>query len=251
MAWSLRRQLASIQNKTSQTVTTGTTGQSIAIDEAPYVAIAFDNTATASGDNNEVVSVTIGALSLVKVAEWTNAAAAGAGVTVSLWFARSDISVASGATLTVTFAAATVAKAIASESFRKTAGFISTLYQKDATYSSEVDAGDTGAITAGSLRNTEHLFIRATAVEGPTATSTVTSGYTAGAQNIATAGGVADTNVAIVVEWRILTATTSTSDPTLTDTTTDTAAVFAAITEVPPQSRVLTAMQAVKRAASF
>src|SRR5439155_21107858 len=97
---------------------------------------------------------------------------------------------------------------------------------------SDVQA-DAGLITPSGLPNTEHLFIRGTASEASGQSYTVSPNYTAFTHTSSTfAGGATSTSMDARGEFRIFTATTDTTDPTMSSTSRDRASTMVALKEV-------------------
>src|SRR5439155_1474058 len=97
---------------------------------------------------------------------------------------------------------------------------------------SDVQA-DAGLITLSGLPNTEHLFIRGTASEASGQSYTVSTNYTAFTHTSSTfAGGATSTSMDARGEFRIFTATTDTTDPTMSSTSRDRASTMVALKEV-------------------
>jgi len=190
------------------------------------LALASDNQAIVDGasENHEYVWDDAGNV-YAKCREHTIAGgAANLGVTVSLW--TSELSAAlTGKFITFSYGSGTAA-AWAYEYFTKAAANID-LLSTDA----RVDSGaDPGALTLSGLAAAEHLFLRATGHEGPS-----TDAYTATASHTArstgtNAGGAATDDISVALEWRILNATTDTTDPAWAGSR-DHASVMAAIDE--------------------
>lgn len=93
------------------------------------------------------------------------------------------------------------------------------------------DGADPGSMTISGLSNIERLYIRATASESENATEfTNTTNYTNIPNQISSTVGATDTNIGIRGEFRILTGTGDSSDPTLFSA--DHASVYLALEEV-------------------
>jgi len=190
------------------------------------LALATDNRALVDGESASHEYVWDDAANVyAKCREHTIAGgAAGAGVTISLWTAELAAAL-TGKFITFSFGNV-VAGAWAYEYFSKAATSIDLL-----SVGARVDAGaDPGALTLGSLAAAEHLFLRATGHEGPS-----TDAYTATASHTArstgtNAGGAAADDISVALEWRILNATTDTTDPAWAGSR-DHASVMAAVDE--------------------
>src|SRR5207247_9453502 len=94
---------------------------------------------------------------------------------------------------------------------------------------SDVQA-DAGLITLSGLPNTEHLFIRGTASEASGQSYTVSPNYTAFTHTSSTfVGGATSSSMDARGEFRIFTATTDTTDPTMSSRSRDCASSLVAL----------------------
>lgn len=132
-----------------------------------------------------------------------------------------------GSTITANFTSIT-AKAIVVREFTIGAG--STIAVAGTIQTLANDNADPGAMTVGGLTSTEYLWIRSTALERANATWTATASHTTSGCN-GTTGTSGASNMNICGEFRILTATTDTSDPTA-GSNDDDASLFMAFREV-------------------
>jgi hypothetical protein len=91
------------------------------------------------------------------------------------------------------------------------------------------DAADPGSIAMAGMPSAEHLWVRVTALERASGgTWTVSTNFTTAGCN-GTTGSTADTNIEACGEYRIVSATSQTSDPT--GTAVDNASVYIPFTE--------------------
>ena len=188
---------------------------------AVVVLIALDNVQTTDGNTSLVTAVTddLG-LTYTKIGEYTTGqGGAGSGATVAAWFADGTIAIPASSTRIVT---------ITHGSVTARAGYVSYFNRTSTTLPVKVigtpatladTAADPGSLTVSGLSSTAYLFIRATALETASGTAiTVTAGWTntPGAATGGTTGGAANTNVSLATEHLISTATSATSDFTVT-----------------------------------
>lgn len=154
---------------------------------------------------------------------------AGSGATISLWVYRATANIASGATVTFTLANSTTAKSAIGWEFTVTSG--NTLQLAGAVQAEKHDGADSGSLQISGLSNIERLYWRAMALERDTGgTFTETADFTSiGVANADT--GVPQDSMEARGEFRILTDTGSTSDPTL-GSAVDGVDLFAALEEV-------------------
>jgi hypothetical protein len=191
--------------------------------------IGKDNAATSDGNTNEVTSGqdTKGNVWL-PAREFCNAqGAANAGVTVAVYYSvLTSALVASVDTITFNFSDTRTAKGFTVNEFSIGAG--NTVAVESAIDLAN-DGADPGSMTLSGLPSREYLFIRALAHENPGATLTRTTNYGAMSSG-STSGGSGVTNISATGEYRILTGTGDTSDPTWTAD--DTASIYLAFKEV-------------------
>lgn len=190
--------------------------------------VALDNTSTTDAQTSEVSSVTDSAgTTYSKVGEFCNGqGAAGAGATISVWKSIHATGLNGSQSITANLANSVTAKCIMAFRF----GTSATNVQLAGSLQTLANCGvDPGSMTVSGLPSKEYLFVRAIAGETNSTTSlTVTSNY-GDFSNGQTSGGASNTNMAVRGEYRILTGTSSTSDPTWTAA--DHASVFFALDE--------------------
>lgn len=189
-------------------------------------AVATDNVALADGESSDhlyiwddIVNTSNGNL-YTKLGEYTIAGGgADLGVTVSLWVVVVRQALTTSNIITFTFSPVSDFVCVY-ERFTKASTYL-TMLGKD----QRVDSGaDPGSLTVGSLASAEHLFLRASAHEGPSSDT-----YTASASYAKQSGGV--TAISVALEWRILTATTDSTDPSWSGAATDHASIMVALDE--------------------
>lgn len=219
------------QSKTAGTTLTLNDNSEGVAGKAVVIAVALDNTLTTDGDNSLVTSITDGNSNLYeKVAEFTNGqGAAAGGATCSLWCCR-KLATTLSTLITINHGSVT-ARAANARFYSLGAGNQLTWVASPATLAN--DGADPGSLSLSSLTSLEYLFYRATAYEAalvttPTASTNFSlSPGTAGGDG--TASGGAASNMSVFSEYRIVTATSQTSDPTVTSA--DCASIFAAFFE--------------------
>lgn len=226
-----------ISNKTAGTTTLQCTVATQNLDAGNIAVLWFAGnelaTATTADHNNLLLtSVTDSGSNIWTVQRcFTNTQTTGAadGATTCIATSKLTTTLTSGSgTITATFAAIT-AKAMVVREFTVGAGNTIAVVGTPQDLANDPPQ-DPGAMTISGLANSEHLFVRSTALERANATWTVTAGHTLATCN-GTGGGPAPTNMNICGEFRILTATADTSNPTATAV--DSASIFIAFNEVP------------------
>lgn len=158
----------------------------------------------------------------VKLQEYSDGSAAGAGSTVAMYYTTPSTTIPSGTTITVKFSGGSVtAKAVSGWAFNGTniTGFTGT------TTATQLQPGSLTVSGSTSSSSGEHLYVRGTSFENTTLTFTPTTNFSAFTQS-ATSGGSAVTNQGIVGEFRILTATSATSNPTLSTNTSNASVMY-------------------------
>jgi hypothetical protein len=168
--------------------------------------------------------------SYAKACEFTNGqGSAAAGITISLWWGRLSNQLSSGGTITANFANSIVAKAMNGWEYTVGAGI--EMVGSCQTEAVDGSGGDgLGSMAISGLSSAETLFVRVAGHESNSATAiTVTTNYTT-LGFVRADSGTNSTSARALGEFRIVTATGETSDPSLT-TSFDTASVMAAFRE--------------------
>lgn len=235
MAWGTNSGSLLAGNELSTNSLAGTwQGVNAAAGDVIFVQIACNNTGTGDGDLSEVTSVvdSVGGNTWTKVKEWTNGqGAAAAGATVAAFYsALTNGLTAAVSTITVNFANTITAKVMVGMQFTKSAG--TTVSVAGTVQTEVVDNGDAASLTISGLPSQEYLFIRVIGSETDSAgISALTGSYTPIQQRASGTGGSEKGHISVQGEYRILTGTGDSSDPTLTDTTVDQANIYFALKE--------------------
>ena len=215
--------------KVSDTTLVLTPIGSLAVGNVGVCVFSTDNVGTSSGDNNDHtgVSDSVGN-NWTQRAEMTNAANSNASVTVSLWTTEATAVLDGTDTITFTVVSNVIAKAAMCREF--TVGASNVVSVVGAVATSETDGADVPSLASTAVTSAEYLFFRGIGYEGDAdttgLTATVSPAFTSCGVTGTDGGGEAG-NIGVSCEWIIATATTQTSDPTLTgDTTVDNATVF-------------------------
>lgn len=194
---------------TSVAITTSATAEA---GNLVVLIVALDNHSTSDQQTTEISSISdSGSNSWTKAGEYCNGQfAANDGATVSVWFSKLTTQIASGGTITATLANSKTYKCLTAWEFTVGSGTIQTA----GTLQTEaVDSGDPGSMALSGLTSKEYLFVRGTAVKtsgGGTPFFTPTASHTE-----FTEVGAAN-EMAAVGEFRILTGTGDTSNPSNT-----------------------------------
>jgi hypothetical protein len=212
-------------NQASLTVATV---QAVSAGDFVAVVVSVDNRISGGGDDLSVSGVTIGGTALTKARQNATNLAAQAGASVSLWFGIPGAK-SSGVNIVATFTTNTTsdATALSSRLFSVAAGSTVSKDGDNATTSTTATPGSLDVTTA----NAERLRIRAIGCEfDSTQTITGTASWTTWTEGASAASGTITEQV-IEAEHRIVTATTSASNPSL-GSACDNASVYAAFVEI-------------------
>jgi len=214
LSWGSAGSIGVGNSKASGTTLVLTTTATAEAGNVVFLVIASDNVATADGNTSEVSSIadSAGGNTWTKAREFCNAqGAANAGTTLSFWYSKLVNQIASGGTITVTFANTITAKAISAQEFTMASGsLISIVDAADLPN----DVLDVGSMTTATLPSNEYLFFRAIAGETTTAIAfTPTTNFTEVTRGQMT-GGLPASNQSAFGEFRIVTSTAQTSNPT-------------------------------------
>jgi len=212
-----------------------TTSAALEAGNLGVLIIAVDNPTGTEGPSTAVSSVTNSGTA----ATWTravgftntNGGAAQDGADISIWYAQPRTTIASGATITATFANATTSDASAM-SCREFTVATGSKIGVSATNTLANDAAAQGSLNA-TTPNAQHLRVRAIASESSSTTAlTPTSTWTIFTQAISGAGTSA-TEIGIRGEFLISTDTSAASAPTGGAGAVDHASAYVAFIEVP------------------
>lgn len=212
-------------SKTSGTTVTVTTTAVANAGDLVVVIIGSDNTDTTDLETTHwTVTDSAGGNTYTRAKEFVNGqGAAAGGIEVGVYYSRLATQLASGGTITGTRDSAVTAKAM--RGWRFTVGDAVSVAGSGTLAN---DAADPGSMTISGLTSAEYLFLRAGALESDLGTVTPTTNYTA-IPRTATTGNPEPSNAGCYGEFRIVTATTETSNPTVRIT--DNVSVFVAFQE--------------------
>ena len=193
--------------------------------------IGKDNQASADGTTSEITSVSDSASNTWQsIGRFVNAqGAALAGAYVDVYYSVIANQLASGGTITIV--QATDNRDCAARAWEFTMAGGSTVQLGGTVQTLANDGADPGSMTISGLSSMERLYVRAIASESENATElTNTTNYTIIPVQISTTVGVTEANIGIRGEFRILTGTGDSSDPTLFSA--DHASIYFALEEV-------------------
>src|SRR5262245_30009025 len=199
---------------TSGTTLVLTPTNTLTVGRVGVLAISSDNIGATDGDNGDVSTVvdSVGN-TWFKMHEHTNSnGAAAAGVTMSIWKCKPTTQITSGNTITITFRSAITDKCASCWSFNVVTNLEAVALAKNDTDASN-GFGSSTVPSNGTLPSREYLYFRGLAKEANTTTDiTVTTNY-----NAITLTRSRNNSAAVIVrgEYRIVTATSETSNPTL------------------------------------
>jgi hypothetical protein len=224
--------LATANSKTSGSSWTFTTSAQLDQNNAGVLVIGVDNQDTSDLNSTLCASVSDAAGNdWVKAREFTNGqGGADSGATVCIFYTKAKANLASGGNVTVTLSTAKTAKAAAMWEFSMNAAMILTVAAGSDLAN---DAADAGSMSISGLASQEYLFVRGGSVESSGTTYTASTNYTAFTHSSSTtAGSSSASNIGARGEFRILTATSSSTDPTTSAS--DQASTYVALSEITP-----------------
>lgn len=233
-AWTFSEICNNGQSKTANQASISVTECTSNAGEVIVVVIAVDNNQTTDGDEAAVsFSTETNGNTYSKACEFTNGqGGAQSGATVSVWYSLLTNATTSGNTATFNLTNSASRDASSYRSMEFTIAASSTISVAGTCQTLANDNADAGSQTISGLSSSEYLFFRGIASETDTgAISSTTASYTSNAGATCTAGGGEATNMCATMEYRILTGTGDTSDPTMADTTADRASVYVALLE--------------------
>lgn len=201
--------------------------------EFGLLVFGTDNVPTTDGDFNEHWVYDSVGNPWWKIGEFTNGQGAGAaGATASIWGCLAIVNLPVSGTINFQSEAAVSAKAVTGRRFSVSAG---NHVRVKASASLANDGADAGPITLSGLASKEYLFVRGGGVEGIVATYTASTNYAAFVHTSSTTSGTSTTGMGARGEFRILTGTGDTTDPTTA--VADQASIMVALEEyTPPQT---------------
>lgn len=203
----------------SGTTLTLTPSATLEVGNLALLVIGADNIAVGTSPNAEfghklanITSVTdTGSNVWHKLGEVMGNQAAGSGAAVSLYYCKITTQLTGASTITITFGSAITSKAVSGWEFTMGGSDIAV----ERIRFRATAASDPVSMTLDDLPSREYLIFRARASETNNTTFTATTNYTAITNAVANTGTAA-TSMAADGEFRIVTATTETSDPTKT-----------------------------------
>lgn len=204
-------------NKTSATSLTASYTVAETAGTLVFLGIATDNINTTGGTSSTHLAVSDNAgNTYTKVGEYTNAAAAAAASTVSLWYSILRNATTTSNRITMTFSSSVAAKAYEYEAL--TIGTGSSISVEVVAWGqADLAAAASSTLT---LVNREHYVVRMIAVEDTAAGGSTSANYSSfgNISTPSTTGGSGVSNIYLFSERRIFTGTSSTSAPTISPT---------------------------------
>lgn len=233
MAWSFSGHRGSANNKTSGPVITVAPNQTVPVNAVLVAVCVTDNINTAGGVSATHIVADFKGNVWTKIIEFTNAAAAGAGITASVWVSKITTALTTSDTIALTLSANTTAKAIGL--YEYAVGANNGLYIQGGA-GNQQDATSSPTVTASGLPSRNYAVLGVVAREEDTAgTYTMDSDYN-DRTKFGTTGGTGNTNVSCIVGDRVVTATGDTFAPTTLSAAADCVTVMVAMYEITPQA---------------
>lgn len=201
---------------------------------AIIILVAMNNIDTVDGQGSTAAKITDTKGNYWrKIGEYTNTVGgvAADGATISAWLAILSVDLLTSDTITISFTTLVTAKAVSALKFNATNPNNLRLVPSSLQTLSN-DNSDAGSMSISGLTSKEYFFVRAIASETDTATvSSNTSSWSAGLALSSGTGGAKQGHMCLNSEYLVSTATGATSDPTMTDVTSDRASLLFAIEE--------------------
>lgn len=233
MAWASAGQCLLAFDVSAGTSIVGTCGSTIQVGNVGVALVAKDNAASSDGTgHNEVTSVTDSqGNTWAKAGEFVNAnGAANAGATIAIFYCVVATELGIGVdTITANFSDSRLASAMIVWEYTVTSGAVVAVAGSNTLAN---DAADPGSVAVSGLSSREYLFIRAIASESSAATLLTNTSLWFTLNRIVADTGVSSSSMGCRGEYRILTGTGATSDPTLFAA--DHASLIVALTEDVP-----------------
>lgn len=219
MAFASAGSFGTANSTTSDTTLALTPTVTLEVGNLALLVIAADNVAAGTSPNSEfgfknsnVSSVTdTGSNTWHKLGEVTGVQSSAGGAAVALYYSIITTQLTTGSTVTVTFGSAIACKA--ASGWEYTIGGSNLAVERIRFRGTA--AADPPSMTLDDLPSREYLIFRARATETNNTAFTNTTNYTAITNAVANTGTLL-TSMAADGEFRIVTATTETSDPTKT-----------------------------------
>ena len=231
MAWSFTAHRGSANNKVSGTVLAVSPSAQIPAGAIALAVAVSDNIATGGGATaNHVVTDFRGNL-WTKVREQSNAAAAGAGITLSVWVSQLATALQTSDSVVLGLSAAATAKAIGLYEYAIGAG---NFFDVSGSNGTQQDGTASPTVTLGSLSSTAYAFFGVVAREDDTAGTYTPDADFNDRTKFGTTGGTPATNVSCIVGDRLATLTGDTFNPTALQASADVCSILIAFREIAP-----------------
>lgn len=233
-AWTSVGSFGRFSQNASTTAWTVTSTATLEVGNVAVCIWASDNNGDGTDTNDFTTMTDTAGNTWVSVGEnEANPGAKNAGAVVGIFYTLATVELSTGMYMTINNTTAETARAGTCHEFTVQSNAVVT---STGTEQKEDSTGDAGPLTLGSLGSGEHLWIRGMAAEtGNGDISIVSVSWSKiAASNLDT--GTEATSMSAVGEYRILSATTATSDPTMNDTTADRASSLIALNEAKASS---------------
>lgn len=238
MSWSFTAHRGSVNSKVAGTVLTVAPSANVAAGAVLVAVCASDNVVTGGGLTRTHVVADFLGNPWQKVLEWSNAAAAAAGITASVWVCRVKNALTTTDPVVFGVSASAAARCVGLYQYAVAAG--NTFKVREAVGSEQDNTQSPTVSMAGLPANTQYAFFGVVARETDTlGTYTPANGWN-DRTKFGTTGGTGNTNVSCVVNDRVATATGGTFNPTALSVASDVVTLAVALEEVPLRGALLT-----------
>lgn len=240
MAWGQFIDRGTAQNKTAGALTTLVPNANVLVDEVLIAIAVSDNIATGGGATNSHNLCDSQKNIWHPVFEFSNAAAAAAGITLSVWVTMVTKQISTTDAVYLVTTGNTTAKAL---NLRKTTVGANRCVGVVASAQSQQDATQAPTVTLSGLVSQEYTLFGVVAREQDNAgTYTMDTDYTDQGK-FGTTGGTGDTNVSCILGTRLATLTGDTFNPTTLSAAADVVTALVALYEAPAFSLSVTAVK--------
>lgn len=230
MTWSFTAHRGNANNKVSGAVLTVNPSAQVDAGAILVAVCASDNVATAGGESKTHIVADFLGNPWQKVIEWTNAAAAAAGITGSVWLTRVRRAITTADPVVFGLRSAAAAKCIGLYQYALSPGSTARLVS---VVGNEQDNTASPTVTMSGLNDRQYAFLGVAFREADTANTFNQDADYNNRTSFGTTGGTGNTNVSCIVGDRVLTGTGDTFAPTALSASADCVTVLLAMQEIP------------------
>lgn len=242
MAWAFTGFRGSANNKVSGALLAVSPNTNVPVGAVLVAVCASDNVVTNGAQTNTHALADAKGNKWQKIREHTNSAAAGAGITLSVWACQITTQINTTDSLGFVLTAAATSKAIGLYEYAVSAG---NLLRIVLAASSEQDATSAPTVTVSGLLSQSYALFGVCARENDNAGTYSPDADYNDRQKFGTTGGTGTTNVSCIVGDRLATLTGDTFAPTALSASSDVATILVVLQEVVPVTIVCTNVETI------